>query len=95
LKKGFAIKKRPRVARPANHKGAISKRVRMIKEIIREVAGLAPYEHRVIELLKNNLDKRALKLSKKRLGTHTRGKRKRDELQGILQKQRAAARGHQ
>jgi len=44
-----------------------------------------------MELIRNNLDKRALKLSKKKLGTHTRGKRKRDELTTAVQKQKTAA----
>jgi hypothetical protein len=30
-----------------------------IAEIVKEVAGLAPYERRVIELLRNSKDKRA------------------------------------
>jgi len=94
LKKGFKVHRRPRVARPSNHKGAITRRVRLIKEIVREVAGFAPYERRVLELLRNNLDKRALKLAKKKLGTHSRGKRKRDELAGVLQRQRAGLATH-
>jgi len=79
LKRGYALKKRAKILRPSNRKGAITKRVRMIKDLIREVSGFAPYEKRVLELLRNNLDKRALKYSKKKLGTHSRGKRKREE----------------
>ena len=44
-----------------------SKRVRFVREIVREVAGLAPYEKRVSELLKVGKDKRALKLCKKKV----------------------------
>lgn len=44
-----------------------SKRVKFVREIIREVAGLAPYEKRVTELLKVGKDKRALKLCKKKV----------------------------
>ena len=46
-----------------------SKRVKFVREIVREVAGLAPYEKRVSELLKVGKDKRALKLCKKKVGT--------------------------
>jgi len=45
-----------------------------------------------MELLKNNLDKRALRLAKRKLGTHKRGKKKREELQNVLVRMRAG--GH-
>ena len=51
-----------------------------MRDLMREVTGFAPYEKRCMELLKLNKDKRALKFVKKRLGTHTRGKRKREEM---------------
>lgn len=55
----------------------------MIREVIRETAGFAPYEKRVMELIKMGSAqslKRALKYAKKRLGSHTRGKKKREEM---------------
>merc|ERR1712150_375726 len=55
-------------------------------DLMRDVTGFAPYEKRCMELLKLNKDRRALKFVKKRLGTHTRGKRKREEMMK-LQKQ--------
>merc|ERR1712141_543567 len=57
-----------------------------MRDLMRDVTGFAPYEKRCMELLKLNKDKRALKFVKKRLGTHTRGKRKREEMMK-LQKQ--------
>ena len=51
----------------------------------------APYEKRCLELLKVSKDKRCLKFAKKRLGAHIRGKRKREEMQAVLQAQRKAA----
>ena len=45
-----------------------SKRVKFIRDIVREVAGLAPYERRCQELLKVGKDKRALKLCKRKVG---------------------------
>ncbi|KAH0542249.1 60S ribosomal protein L36 [Glutinoglossum americanum] len=53
---------------------------------------LAPYERRVIELLRNSKDKRARKLAKKRLGTFGRAKRKVDELQRVIAESKRA--GH-
>jgi large subunit ribosomal protein L36e len=63
-----------------------SKRVQFVRDIVREVAGQAPYEKRVMELLKVGRDKRALKLCKRKLGTHLRGKKKREEMSELLRK---------
>lgn len=78
---------KPRISRS---KGHLSKRTSFVREIVKEVAGLAPYERRVIELLRNSRDKRARKLAKKRLGTFGRAKKKVDELQRVI----AEARRH-
>ena len=56
--------RKPRISRT---KGHLSKRTAFVREIVKEVAGLAPYERRVIELLRNSKDKRARKLAKKRV----------------------------
>ncbi|KAI9821592.1 MAG: 60S ribosomal protein L36 [Thelocarpon impressellum] len=79
---------KPRISRT---KGHLSKRTSFVREIVKEVSGLAPYERRVIELLRNSKDKRARKLAKKRLGTFGRAKRKVDELQGVIAESRRAA----
>jgi large subunit ribosomal protein L36e len=60
-----------------------------VRDIVREVAGQAPYEKRVMELLKVGRDKRALKVCKRKLGTHLRAKRKREEMSGLLRKMAA------
>ncbi|KAJ9655549.1 ribosomal protein L36 [Neophaeococcomyces mojaviensis] len=78
--------------RISRSKGHLSKRTAFVRDIVKEVAGLAPYERRVIELLRNSKDKRARKLAKKRLGTLGRAKRKVDELQNVIAKSRTA--GH-
>lgn len=82
----------PRVIKKgaASRKGRLGKRVKMIRELVREVAGPAPYEKRMMELLKVGKDKRALKLAKKKLGTHIRAKKKREDMGGLLRKMRAA-----
>lgn len=66
LGKGHVVEKRDLAPRPASRKGKLGKRVKMVRELIREVAGFAPYEKRVMELLKVGKDKRALKVAKRK-----------------------------
>merc|ERR1712224_487163 len=72
--------------RPSRRKGYLSKRVKMVRSVIREVTGLAPYERRIVELLKTGRERRALKLAKRRIGSYTRGKKKKEELAGLFRK---------
>lgn len=60
----------PRVSRM---KGHLSKRTAFVRDVVREVSGLAPYERRIIELLRNSKDKRARKLAKRRVCLSTDG----------------------
>lgn len=69
-------------------KGALSQRTLFVRSIVKEVAGLAPYERRLIELIRNAGDKRAKKLAKKRLGTHKRALRKVEEMTAIIAESR-------
>merc|ERR1712080_503979 len=62
----------------------LNKHAKFVRDIVREVAGFAPYERRCMELLRISKDKRALKFCKKRLGTHVRGKRKREEMVKVI-----------
>ena len=90
LKRGRAIQKRtPRVA-ASRRKGVATKRAKVVREVVREVAGYAPYERRLLELLRNGLEKRAVKFAKKKLGTLTRAKRKYNEMTDALRKIRDA-----
>jgi len=66
--------------------------VRNIRDLIRDVVGSAPYEKRLMELLKVGRDKRALKLAKRKLGTHGRGKKKREEMGNLIRKMAAKGR---
>lgn len=60
-----------------------------MRNLIKEVAGFAPYEKRITELLKVGKDKRALKVAKRKLGTHKRAKKKREEMANVLRKMRS------
>jgi len=75
LKKSSKVTRRE-VKKSPYIKGRASKRTKLIREVIREVSGNAPYEKRIMELLRNDLEKRALKLAKRKLGVHRRAKKK-------------------
>eukprot|EP00894_Picocystis_sp_ML_P000777 jgi/Pico_ML_1/51294/g2351.t1 len=66
LERGHQVTKRDKKDRVARRKGALGKRTKFVRDIVREVAGLAPYEKRICELLKVGKDKRALKVAKKK-----------------------------
>jgi len=97
LNKGFIVTRREQAVRPSTTRGKLSTRVKTIRGVIREVAGWAPYEKRLMEILKgggNNPQKRAQRFAKNRLGTHGRAKRKVAEMTeqiAIAARQAAAA----
>jgi len=88
LDKGYHVTKHARKQKQSRVKGKLSKKTRVVRELVREIVGFAPYERRTMELLRIGRDKKALKFLKKRIGQHTRAKRKRDEIQGILRDMR-------
>ncbi|XP_014662236.1 PREDICTED: 60S ribosomal protein L36-like [Priapulus caudatus] len=90
LQKGHKTTKNVTKPRPARRNGKLSKHTKFIRDIVREVAGFAPYERKAMELLKVSKDKRALKFLKKRVGTHLRGKRKREEMSSVIIQMRKA-----
>ena len=69
--------------------GANSNRAKFVRSLV-EIAGLAPYERRVIDVIRNTGEKRARKIAKKRLGSFKRAKAKVEEMNNII----AASRRH-
>ena len=91
LAKGFITNKRIS-KRPAYRKGFKNQRVQLVRDVVREVAGLTPYEKRLLDVLKigsGNADKKIYKMAKKRLGTHRRAQVKRNDIKEVYAKQRA------
>jgi large subunit ribosomal protein L36e len=81
LNKGYVVSKIEVPSKRINKNPR--KRVKLIRKIVAEISGRSAYERKVIEILKqghSNSQKKAYKLCKKRLGTHKRGMRKRQEL---------------
>nr|ACI68713.1 60S ribosomal protein L36 [Salmo salar] len=91
LNKGHPVTKNVTAPKHARRRGRLTKHSKFVRDTIREVCGFAPYERRAMELLKVSKDKRALKFIKKRIGTHIRAKRKREELSNVLAAMRKAA----
>merc|ERR1712046_257672 len=77
LNKGFITQKRTLAKRPVSRKGKLGRRVKFVREVVREVAGYAPYEKRIMELLK---------VGKNRRGAHQRAKKKREDMSMALKK---------
>jgi large subunit ribosomal protein L36e len=45
----------------------VTKKAKLVRDVVREVTGFAPYERRTMELLRISKDKKALKYLKKRV----------------------------
>eukprot|EP01121_Diplochlamys_sp_Union-15-3_P016827 TRINITY_DN57_c0_g1_i2.p1 TRINITY_DN57_c0_g1~~TRINITY_DN57_c0_g1_i2.p1 ORF type:complete len:127 (+),score=27.15 TRINITY_DN57_c0_g1_i2:52-381(+) len=67
----------------------VHRRASFIREVIREVGGHAPYEKRLLELLRVGSEKKALRFAKRKLGTQRSAKKKRDIITRVIQEERA------
>mmetsp|Transcript_20216 Transcript_20216/g.29342 ORF Transcript_20216/g.29342 Transcript_20216/m.29342 type:complete len:107 (+) Transcript_20216:780-1100(+) len=93
---GHVTQLRERAAKPSQRKGALGKRVSLCRSIAREVAGLSPYERRILDMIKTGgsaADKRIYKYAKKRLGSHKRALAKREDIKEVNAQQRAKQAG--
>lgn len=54
LNKGHPTTSIEKVVKPSHRKGVQSTRTKFVRSVVREVAGFAPYERRVMELLRNS-----------------------------------------
>ncbi|KAE9977161.1 hypothetical protein Vi05172_g10464 [Venturia inaequalis] len=92
LNSGHKVTPHQPATKISRSKGRATKRTTFVRDIVREVSGMAPYERRIVELIRNSKDKRARKLAKKRLGTFGRAKAKVEEMTQIIADSRRA--GH-
>mmetsp|Transcript_8437 Transcript_8437/g.9809 ORF Transcript_8437/g.9809 Transcript_8437/m.9809 type:complete len:106 (-) Transcript_8437:426-743(-) len=93
---GYITQKIERKPKPSHRKGTVGKRTALCREIAREVAGLSPYERRILDMIKtggSSADKRIYKFAKRRLGSHKRALAKREHIKEVNAAQRAKAAG--
>ncbi|PWN24752.1 putative 60S ribosomal protein L36 [Jaminaea rosea] len=88
IKRGHQTEQRNVAERPSRRKGRSSQRNTLVKSVVREVAGFAPYERRALELIRNSKDKKGRKFLKARLGTLRRAKGKMEYLTNVVAEQR-------
>ncbi|XP_034525277.1 60S ribosomal protein L36-like [Ailuropoda melanoleuca] len=69
----------------------LTKHIKFVWTMIREVCGVTTYEWHPMELLKVSKDKCTLKFIKDRVGTYIHAKRKREELSNVLEAMRKVA----
>lgn len=54
LNRGYETTAIPKKVKPSQLKGRLSKKTQFVRSVVREVVGFAPYERRVLELLRNS-----------------------------------------
>jgi len=89
LNKGHIVTLRKPRFRPVSKKGRQGSRLDLVRQVIRSVTGLSPYEKRIVELIKGggaNGPKRAQRFAQKRLGTLRRTKKKITEISNMAEK---------
>ena len=94
--KGFKTQKLEKQERHSR-KRAATKRVKAVRELIGEVAGLIPYEKHMMDILKaggNNTEKKMYKFAKNRLHSHRRALAKRDAIKELYAKMRRSHHHH-
>ncbi|XP_044245380.2 60S ribosomal protein L36-like [Ursus arctos] len=78
----------PRHSRCTEH---LTKHIKFMQDMIREVCSFALYQQCAMEVLKVSKVKCTLKVTKKRAGTHIHAKKKREELSNVLAAMRKEA----
>ena len=79
----------------SQRKGRAHPRLRALREVMTEVTGLSPFQRKMMEMLKTGdatKEKKAVRLARKRTGSHKRAQLVRDKISAIIQAQEAAQR---
>ena len=81
-------------ANKSSRKGRLHPRVQAVREVVQEVCGLAPFQKKMVEMIKTGVavkEKKAVKLARKRVGALKRAKHIRDNLLNLIQTQKREA----
>ena len=74
-------------ANKSSRKGRLHPRVQAVREVVQEVCGLAPFQKKMVEMIKTGVavkEKKAVKLARKRVGALKRAKHIRDNLLNLI-----------
>ena len=95
LNKGFVVTRLDahdkQKAQKSHRKGKLHPRVAAVRAVVSEICGQAPYERKMIEMIRTGnqkKEKRAVILARRRLGSQRRALRKRDQMLNIIAAQR-------
>ena len=80
-----------RKLKPSYTHGRLNRRVKLVRDVIRETVGFTPLEKKMTEAFKSGdvaKEKRAMRLCRKRIGSYKRSLVKRREIEAIVQAQR-------
>ena len=96
LNRGFVVTKTKDVHDKQRHnksyrKGKLHPRVAAVRAVVSEICGLAPYERKMMEMIRTGnqkKEKNSVKLARKRLGSQRRAQHKKDQILSIIAAQR-------
>ena len=96
LNKGFIVTKPTKApnafkAQKSLRRGRQCKRVAGVREVVREICGLAGYEKKMIELIKTGIvtkEKKAVKMARSRLGSQKRANNKKQQMDNVIKAQK-------
>ncbi len=75
----------------SQRKGRLHPRVQGVREVVQEVCGLAPFQRKMIEMIRTGVqvkEKKAVKLARARVGKHKRACHIRDNLIALIAAQK-------
>ena len=77
----------------SQRKGRLHPRVKAIRDVMVEVTGLSPFQRKMMEMIKTGdatKEKKAVRVARKRTGSHQRAQLIRDKISSIIMAQQAA-----